>query len=60
MMSNPKALRDKFLRIMYDLRNQEKLTQGDVLTFKAVFEAGLQVLYNECKPEEKQDASAVP
>lgn len=52
-MSNPKALRDKFLRIMYDLRNQRKLTQSDVLTFKAVFEAGLNALYNENKPEEE-------
>lgn len=46
-MSNPKALRDKFLGILYDLRDHDKLTQRDVLVFKSVFEAGLNVLYKD-------------
>jgi len=46
-MSNPKALRDKFLKIMYALRGKHQITQNDVLAFKAVFEEGLQRLYGD-------------
>ncbi len=44
-MSNPGVLRDKYLKTLYDLRGQRKLTQNDVVGIKAILDAGIHLLY---------------
>jgi len=52
-MSNPKAVRDLYLRTLYDMRREGKLTQRQVVGIKSILDSGVNALYNQDKCIEK-------